>query len=93
MTEVEARSWEEVRARGRGQFLLQGVLDAKWFLLGAFLVELCWWLVTGKLSKPPFEIVTFWLLVAIVSGAVGALVQWNTKEREYEAWKSQGAVH
>ncbi len=84
MTEAERQSWEEVRARGRDRFILQGVVRARWVLVGGALVELCCWIFTGRLSQPLGGIIVGWLFVAVGSGAFGALLEWNTNERKYE---------
>ena len=93
MTELERKSWEEVRARGRDRFLLQAIAQARWVLVGGALVELCWWLFTGKLTEPLWGVIVGWVFVAVGSGAFGAFLEWNTNERKYEESKSDEAGH
>ena len=93
MTEVEKKSWEEVRRRGRDRFLLQGIARARWVLVGGALVELCWWLFAGKVSAPLWGVVVGWVFVAVGSGAFGAFLEWNTNERKYVEGRDDEARH
>jgi hypothetical protein len=83
MTDSEKQAWEKVRAEGRDRFLLKSIARSRWILFGGLLVEVCWWLFTGKLTKPMWEIAIGWTLVALGSGAWGGILEWNTNEQKY----------
>ena len=83
MTDSEKQSWEKVRAEGRDRFLLKSVARSRWILFGGLLVEICWWLFSGKLTNPIWEIAIAWIFIAVGSGAWGGFLEWNTNEQKY----------
>ena len=93
MTESEKQAWEKVRAEGRDRFLLKSISSYRGILLGGLLVEACWCLFTGKLTKPMWEIAAGWILVAVAAGAWSGILQWNTKERNYNEPRQDSAVN
>jgi hypothetical protein len=84
MTDSEKQSWEKIRAEGRDRFLLKSIARSRWILFGGLLVEICWWLFTGKLTKPMWEIAVGWILVALGTGASVGFLEWNTNEQKYQ---------
>jgi hypothetical protein len=84
MTDSEKQSWEKTRAEGRDRFLLKSIVGSRWILFGGLMVEICWWLFTGKLTKPMWEIAVGWILVALGTGAWVGFLEWNTNEQKYQ---------
>jgi hypothetical protein len=93
MTELEKKSWEVVRTRGRDRFLLQHIAKALWILPCAAVFEVCWWLFTGKLLEPLWKMIPGWVFVAFGSGAWVGLLEWNTNERAYQDSKTDEPTH
>jgi drug/metabolite transporter (DMT)-like permease len=89
MTELERKSWETIRSRGRDRFLLQGIIATRWILVGGPVIALCWWLFTGKLLEPLWSMAIGWLLFMVFVGTFGALIEWNTNERKFEESKNE----
>ena len=68
-------------------------MRARWVLVGGALIELCWWLWTGRLTQPLWGVVVGWVFVAVGSGAFSAFLEWNTNERKYEESKGAETSH
>jgi hypothetical protein len=90
MTNSEKQSWEKVRARGRGRFLLRGVARGWCFFVGGVVVELLWWVFTKKVPDPLVATAAKWALVGVGTGATVAWLEWNENESAYHSSEHEG---
>ncbi len=56
---------------------------ASWILGFAAVLEVCWWLITGKLSEPLRNMISKWLLITLAVGTWAALDEWKANQQKF----------